>query len=327
MRFRNRENSMLSIQPDRRTPILAISVLAVGVAFLACAPAEEEAEAPAEEPAVREVPAPVGEIVVIKGDAREFHELTPGNAALMTASDVGDPNAMGSVAGSTTTAHVIAHWENYLLENWTYTYDEYIYGLEGGVLTIETEDGVFDVGPGDGLWIPKGTVATRLEAGERATNVIGVYPVDWTPADENWSMEGEPAPVSFVAAADRQIVHYGPGISTGSDVGPASAPGVVAVADTLHCALTVLDNFDTQEQRPMPFDEYLYNLDGHLTILSGENSHEVGPGDAIWLPKGAMVQYKSEQSTLMAMIYPANWQEQMAAAQAAAEAEEAEEAE
>ena len=35
-----------------------------------------------------------------------------------------------------------------------------------------------------------------------------------------------------------------------------------------------------------------------------------------------MVQYQSEQSTLMAMIYPANWQEQMA--QEAAEAEAAE---
>ena len=315
---------MLSIQPVRRTPILALSVLAVGVALLACAPAEEEAEAPAEEPAVREVPAPVGEIVVIKGDAREFHELTPGNTALMTASDVGDPNAMGSVAGSTTMTNVIAHWENYLLENWTYTYDEYLYGLEGGILTIETEAGVFELGPGDGLWIPKGTVAKRIEATERATNLVAVYPVDWQPADENWSMEGEPAPVVFVAAADRQIVEFGPGISTGSDVGPASAPGVVAVSDNLHCAVTVLDNFDTQEQRPMMFDEYLYNLEGHLTILSGEESHEVGPGDAIWLPKGAMVQYQSEQSTLMAMIYPSNWQEQMAAAQAAAEAEEAE---
>jgi len=122
----------------------------------------------------------------------------------------------------------------------------------------------------------------------------------------------------------REIVEFGPGIHTGSDVGPASAPGVVAVSDILHCAVTVLDNFDTQAQRPMMFDEYLYVLEGSLTILSGEDAHELGPGDAIWMPKGAMVQYQSEQSTLMAMIYPANWQEQMAAAQEAAGGEEAE---
>ena len=309
----------------KTTAVLALSVVALGACLVACTPAEDEAaETPAEEPAVRAVPAPVGEIVVIKGDSREFHGVVPGQSDLMTATDVGDPNAIGSAAGSTATTHVIAHWENYLLENWTFTYDEYIYGLEGGILTIETKDAVFEIGPGDGLWIPKGTVATRIEAGERATNIVGVYPVDWQPADENWSMEGEPAPVSFVAAADRQIVEFGPGISTGSDVGPASAPGVVAVSDTLHCALTVLENFDTQEQRPMMFDEYLYNLEGDLTVMSGEDSYEVGPGDAIWLPKGAMVQYESEQSTLMAMIYPANWEEQMAAAQEAAEAEEAE---
>ena len=310
----------------KTTPIVAMTVLALGAGFLACAPAEEEAvgEAPEEAPAVREVPAPVGEIVVIRGDSREFLELTPGNPTLMVATDVGDPNAVGTVAGTTAMSNVIARYENYLLEDWVYTYDEYIYGLEGGVLTLETEDEVFEVGPGDGLWIPRGTVAKRLEAGEMAPNLVAVYPVDWLPADENWSMEGEPDPVVFVAAADRQIVEFGPGIYTGSDVGPASAPGVVAVSNELHCAVTVLDNFDTQEQRPMMFDEYLYVLDGSLTVLSGEDAHELGPGDAIWMPKGTMVQYQSEQSTLMAMIYPANWQEQMAAAQEAAGGEEAE---
>ena len=307
----------------KTTPLVALSVLALGAGFLACAPAEEEApEAPEEAPAVREVPAPVGELVVIRGDSREELELTPGNPTLMVETDVGDPNAMGVAAGSTKMTNLIAHYENFFLEDWIYTYDEYVYGLEGGVMTLETEDEVFEVGPGDGLWIPKGTVAKRLEAGERATNLVAVYPLDWLPADENWSMEGEPDPVVFVAAADREIVEFGPGIYTGSDVGPASAPGVVAVSDILHCAVTVLDNFDTQEQRPMMFDEYLYVLEGSLTILSGEDVHELGPTDAVWMPKGTMVQYQSEQSTLMAMIYPANWQEQMA--QEAAEAEEAE---
>ena len=85
----------------KTTPIMALSVLALSAAFLACAPAEEEAaEAPEEAPAVREVPAPVGEIVVIRGDSREFLELTPGNPTLMVATDVGDPNAIGSVAGT-----------------------------------------------------------------------------------------------------------------------------------------------------------------------------------------------------------------------------------
>ena len=313
----------MSTNSLKTTPIAALCVLALGAGLLACAPAEEEAaEAPEEAPAVREVPAPVGEIVVIRAGSRETLELTPGNPTLTVETDVGDPNAIGTVAGSTAMTALIAHYENFFLEDWIYTYDEYVYGLEGGVMTLETEDEVFEVGPGDGLWIPKGTVAKRLEAGEKATQLVAVYPLDWTPADENWSMEGEPDPVVFVAAADREIVEFGPGIYTGSDVGPASAPGVVAVSDNLHCAVTVLENFDTREQRPMMFDEYLYVLEGSLTVLSGEDAHEMGPGDAIWMPRGAMVQYQSEQSTLMAMIYPANWQERMA--QEAAEAEEAE---
>ncbi|MCW2241592.1 AraC family ligand binding domain-containing protein [Azospirillum canadense] len=59
---------------------------------------------------------------------------------------------------------------------WTVLYDEVVVGIEGA-FRLRTGDTVHEVGPGDVLWIPKGT-ALRYE-GSAALVFYALYPVDW----------------------------------------------------------------------------------------------------------------------------------------------------
>lgn len=59
---------------------------------------------------------------------------------------------------------------------WTVLYDEVIVGIQGE-FRLRTDDAVYTVGPGDVLWLPKGT-ALRYE-GTAALIFYALYPVDW----------------------------------------------------------------------------------------------------------------------------------------------------
>ena len=56
---------------------------------------------------------------------------------------------------------------------WTVHYDEVILVIEGH-LTVTTRDGVFELGPKDSIWLPKGTALT-YEA-EDALIFFAVHP-------------------------------------------------------------------------------------------------------------------------------------------------------
>jgi ethanolamine utilization protein EutQ len=63
---------------------------------------------------------------------------------------------------------------------WTVGYDEVLF-IKDGVLSLTVGERTFRAGPGDILWIPKGT-ALIYEAGERVTFFYAVHPVGASPS-------------------------------------------------------------------------------------------------------------------------------------------------
>ena len=62
---------------------------------------------------------------------------------------------------------------------WTVTYDEVLFILEGN-FRLKTHDGTFHAGPGDTLWIPKGTWIV-YQADAPVTFFYAVAPVTGSP--------------------------------------------------------------------------------------------------------------------------------------------------
>jgi ethanolamine utilization protein EutQ (cupin superfamily) len=77
---------------------------------------------------------------------------------------------------SSTIACGVATFENCELE-WTVTYEEYIYCLEG-TLTLQTKEKEFILKPGWGIWLPEGTWLV-YKATQRATVAYTIYPANW----------------------------------------------------------------------------------------------------------------------------------------------------
>ena len=99
---------------------------------------------------------------------REFARIggPPGTIAVSRDVSVGESESFGASIGT---------FEHCDME-WTVLYDEYIYILEGQ-LDLETEEGVFNLTPGDGIWLPNGT--WMIYRAQWAKAVIVVHPVDW----------------------------------------------------------------------------------------------------------------------------------------------------
>ena len=96
------------------------------------------------------------------------------------------PNASGSavqglvnVSFSDRLGAGIGVFENCQME-WTVTYDEVLFILEGS-MGLKTKVGTFEAGPGDTLWIPKGTwLVYRADA--PVTFFYAVSPVQSSPS-------------------------------------------------------------------------------------------------------------------------------------------------
>ena len=106
-------------------------------------------------------------IKFIRDGSRTFEPLAEA-PAIRIARDVG-------AAESDTMACNIVTFEDCEHE-WTVLYDEYIYGLDGTLL-LETREGDFEINPGDGIWLPKGTWMIYKAAW--ASTLIAVYPANW----------------------------------------------------------------------------------------------------------------------------------------------------
>jgi ethanolamine utilization protein EutQ len=62
--------------------------------------------------------------------------------------------------------------------HWTVTYDEILFIHEGN-MTIRTDQGAFQCGPGDIVWLPNGTTLEYDASGTRCAYFYALYPVDW----------------------------------------------------------------------------------------------------------------------------------------------------
>ena len=62
--------------------------------------------------------------------------------------------------------------------HWTVTYDEILF-IHEGRMTIRTDQGAFQCGPGDSVWLPNGTTLEYDASGTRCAYFYALYPVDW----------------------------------------------------------------------------------------------------------------------------------------------------
>lgn len=60
---------------------------------------------------------------------------------------------------------------------WTVRYDEVVLVLEGFV-TVRTEQGDFEAGPGDSVWLPEGT--RLIYRSESALLFFAIHPSNWS---------------------------------------------------------------------------------------------------------------------------------------------------
>jgi ethanolamine utilization protein EutQ (cupin superfamily) len=108
-------------------------------------------------------------IELFKQECRQFRQIGGDGSNVQIAMDVGRDK-------STTIGCGIAVFEDCVLD-WTVTYEEYIYCLEGS-LTLRTESERFILEPGSAAWLPKGT-KLAYEATQKSTAVYTIYPVNW----------------------------------------------------------------------------------------------------------------------------------------------------
>jgi ethanolamine utilization protein EutQ len=111
----------------------------------------------------------MGGVKLIAPEQRTFEQIGGAAGDIRIGRDVASDISSSFGAG-------VAVFENCSME-WTVLYDEYFYCLEGSLI-IRTKDAEFVMGPGYGLWLPKGTWLV-YEAKARAKVVFTIYPVDW----------------------------------------------------------------------------------------------------------------------------------------------------
>lgn len=181
---------------------------------------------------------------------------------------------------------------------WTVKYDEYFYGLKGTLL-LHVGDKTYAVGPGDGVWIPDNTKLV-YEAKGTAELMVAIYPFDWQ--DKADDKPGEELPLKLVKPADRvfkPLEIESPGMVLCRDAGPE-------VSTTMVCGLSTFEN--ARIPWTMRYDEYFYCIEGRMRFREGDEVHEIGPHDAIWLPDGVEIVYEAdEKATVAFAVYPIDW--------------------
>ena len=57
------------------------------------------------------------------------------------------------------------------------------------------------------------------------------------------------------------------------------------------------------------YDEYMYILEGTLSLETREGTFDLEPGDGIWLPDGTWMVYRAEFAKAVIVVEPVNWRE------------------
>jgi ethanolamine utilization protein EutQ len=102
-------------------------------------------------------------------------------------------------------------------------------------------------------------------------------------------------------ASSSEFTELAPGASIQRHIDPS-------VSDSMACSVVEMENFELEWT--VLYDEWLYVLEGVLTMELKDETVELHPGDSIWLADGTWHFYhvKGKARAIVA-VYPANWRE------------------
>ena len=240
-------------------------------------------------------------IRVVRGSERNFENIGGDAGTVRVGRDV-STDISGTLGAGVVVFEKCAFDE-------TPAYDDYRYCIEGG-LTVKAAGEAFALGPGDGIWVPRGTPVGYV-AEARATLFDAHYPVDWR--DRAHSNGAAPAAggdgpvrragVALMPESGRAYDDFtGDGSALiGRDVG-------AELSRDMGTNLAVFENCNLEWTTR--YDEYLYCLEGNLTIRTETDSPTLEPGDSIWIPDGTWMVYEAAAKAVAAVaVYPVDWRQ------------------
>ena len=101
-------------------------------------------------------------------------------------------------------------------------------------------------------------------------------------------------------ASERSPKELAPGASIHRDVDSS-------MSESMSCSVLEMDNFELEWT--VLYDEYIYVLEGCMTIELEDGTHDLNAGDSLWLPDGTWHFYHTKKAKVLVAVYPANWQE------------------
>ena len=101
-------------------------------------------------------------------------------------------------------------------------------------------------------------------------------------------------------ASSRTFQELAPGAMICRDVDPS-------VSESMSCSTIEMENFELEWT--VLYDEWIYVLEGVLTIELEDGTHDLALGDSLWLPDGTWHYYHVKKAKALVVVYPANWRE------------------
>lgn len=102
-------------------------------------------------------------------------------------------------------------------------------------------------------------------------------------------------------ASERVFEELAPGARICRDIDPS-------ISNTMSCSIIECDNFELEWT--VLYDEWLYVLEGVLSIELEQGLVELEAGDSLWLGDGTWHHYRVKgKCKLVVAVYPGNWRE------------------